>query len=574
MNQLKRLSKLPAYTYPWMARLFYIAMLSFSLINAPVLAQVHDPKALYADPIVAKGPIAPLLTGLGDHHFEVTTNNPGSQQYFDQGYRLTMGFNHSEALRSFKEATRLDPDNAMAYWGWALVLGPNLNLPMQDNVVEQAYTAIQNAVALKHKVTPRERDYIEALARRYTSTPEVDRTALDVTYMKAMKALVEKYPDDLDAATLYAAAIMNTNPWDYWYADGSPKSHTISIMMVLQSVIDRNPQHAGAHHYLIHTVEAFQPELGVASADQLGSLMPGAGHLVHMPSHIYMRVGRYADSYNANVLAVKADEGYITQCRAQGLYPLAYYPHNIHFLAWSAMYQGRSSAALEAARQVAQAIPAKSRDNTWAMYELFRSQPYFVMVRFGQWRDMLDEPKPEIGAQFITGIWHYGRGLAYAHKGQADLAQKELMLLKELRLEAEEDETYYAGFGAAGGLLTIADEILSGEIAAKNGDIRKGISHLERAVRLEDGLLYNEPSDWALPTRHILGALLLEAGYPAEAEVIYWEDLRRNPENGYSLFGLHQSLMAQEKTRVATITKERFTQAWKEADVKLTTSRY
>jgi len=514
------------------------------------------------------------LTGLGEHHFEVTTNNPGSQQYFDQGYRLTMGFNHSEALRSFKEATRLDPNNAMAFWGWALVLGPNLNLPMQENVVEQAYTAMQNALALKHKVTPREKDYIEALATRYISDPKADRTAFDAAYMNAMKDLVKKYPDDLEAAILYAAAIMNTNPWDYWYADGSPKSHTIVILEVLQSVIDRNPRHAGAHHYLIHTVEAFQPELGIASADQLGSLMPGAGHLVHMPSHIYMRVGRYADSYNANVLAVKADEGYITQCRAQGLYPLAYYPHNIHFLAWSAMYQGRSSAALDAARQVARSIPAKSRDNTWAMYELFRSQPYFVMVRFGQWNDMLEEPKPEIGAQFITGIWHYARGLAYAHKGQADLAQKELMQLQKLRLEAEEDETYYAGFGAAGGLLSIADEILSGEIAAKNGNIKKGISHLERAVRLEDGLLYNEPSDWALPTRHVLGALLLEAGYPAEAEVIYWEDLRRNPENGYSLFGLHQSLTAQEKSGVAAAIEARFKKAWKEADVNLTTSRY
>ena len=546
----------------------------FLLLTGSASAQVHDPKALNARPLQATGPIAPRLTGLGDHHFKITTKNPQSQYFFDQGYRLTMGFNHSEALRAFKEAVRLDPGNAMAYWGWALVLGPNLNLPMQEGVVAQAYSAIQMAVKLKRQVSVREQAYIEALASRYSNDPKFDRPTLDKAYVDAMASLVRQYPDDLEAATLYAAALMNTNPWDYWYADGTPKPQTEIILSTLQSVIDRNPDHAGAHHYLIHTVETFRPELGVASADKLGKLMPGAGHLVHMPSHIYMRVGRYADSYATNILAVQADESYITQCRAQGLYPLAYYPHNLHFLVWSAMFQGRSKEALVAARQVASAIPENSTENSWALYETFRSQPMFVMVRFGKWAEMLAEPQPDETARFMTGVWHYGRGMAYINQGKVIPAQTELAQLVKLRENAESDQSYYLGFGAAGALLTIAEEVLTGEIAGKQGKYKDAITHLDRAVRLEDGLRYNEPSDWYFPVRHVLGALLLEAGYPAEAEVVYWEDLRRNPKNGYSLFGLKQSLIAQGKTDIANVTNARFIRAWQNADVDLKTSRY
>lgn len=543
-------------------------------LATPVFAQVHDPKALTADPLTATGPLAPVLTGLGTHHFEVTTKSDRSQYFFDQGYRLTLGFNHSEALRAFKEAVRLDPENAMAYWGWALVLGPNLNLPMQETVVAQAYSALQMAVSLKDQVSARERAYIEALAVRYSKDPKADRAALDGAYADAMAALVKRYPDDLEAATLYAAAIMNTNPWDYWYPDGSPKPPTKTVLSTLQSVIVRNPNHAGAHHYLIHTVESFRPELGVESADLLGKLMPGAGHIVHMPSHIYMRVGRYADSYKANILAVKADKGYITQCRSQGLYPLAYYPHNIHFLVWSAMFQGRSKEALVAARQVAGAIPANSTDNSWALYESFRSQPMFVMVRFAKWEAILAEPQPEKAAQFMNGVWHYGRGMAYVNQGKTSQAQAEFTRLKKVRQQAESDTSYYSGFGAAGALLTIAEEVLAGEIAAKQGNYTRAISHLERAVRLEDGLTYNEPSDWYFPVRHVLGALLLEAGFPAEAEVVYWEDLRRNPKNGYALFGLKQSLIAQGKDAMAEVTRGRFQRAWTQADVVLKSSRF
>jgi tetratricopeptide (TPR) repeat protein len=313
--------------------------------GASAQAMIHDHRALDAEPTEATAPIAPRLEGLGNYHFTVTTANTESQEFFDQGLRLTYAFNHSEALRAFKEAVRLDPDNAMAYWGWALVLGPNLNLPMVPDVAPQAYKAIQAAIKLKDQVSKKERAYIDALATRYAKNPEEDRAPLDKAYAEAMANLVAQYPDDLDAATLYAASLMNLSPWDYWSLDGSPKENTNKVLETLQSVVERNPNHAGALHYYIHAVEARHPERGEQYADMLGGLMPGAGHLVHMPSHIYMRVGRYADSYEANRRAVEADEQYITQCRAQGLYPLNYYPHNIHFMAWSAMVQGRQDAA-------------------------------------------------------------------------------------------------------------------------------------------------------------------------------------------------------------------------------------
>ncbi|WP_299083684.1 hypothetical protein [uncultured Paraglaciecola sp.] len=537
-------------------------------------AAVHDPRAIAADPFTATKAIAPALANLGDHQFIVTTDVAASQAFVNQGYRLTLGFNHSEALRAFKEAVRLDPNNAMAYWGWALVLGPNLNLPMQPSVQDQAFMAVSKAESLKDKVSSREKAYIEALAVRYSDDKDVSREKLDTDYATAMAKLVKQYPEDLDAATLYAAAIMNTNPWDYWFRDGSPKQHTQVILSTLQSVLDRNPNHAGANHYLIHTVEAFRPELGVAAADRLGKLMPGAGHLVHMPSHIYMRVGRYADSYAANAAAIVADEGYITQCRAQGLYPLGYYPHNIHFLVWSAMFQGRSNAAIAAARQVADKIPKFGGENTWGLNEAFLSQPLFVLVRFGQWKAIQAEPRPHKNARFITGVWLYAQGMAAIHQGQLKRAQKHLESLNDMQKIVASDANYYVGFGAAGQLLAIANNVLAGEIEGKKENYTKAISHLEKAARLEDALMYNEPPDWYFPVRHILGALLLEANLPAEAEVVYWEDLRRNPENGYSLFGLKQSLLAQDNIAVAKVIDNRFVKAWADADVVLTSSRF
>ena len=551
----------------------FLIILSFSAQTA--MAQIHDPRALAADPSKAVKPIAPLLEDLGNYHFPVTTNSSESQRFFDQGLRLTYAFNHSEALRSFKEAARLDPQNAMAYWGWALVLGPNLNLPMVPDVIPQAYQAVQRAIALANRTSERERAFIHALAKRYTDNAEADRTPLDIAYAGAMAKLVERFPDDLDAATLYAAALMNLSPWDYWNLDGSPKENTVKVLETLQSVIERNSRHAGALHYYIHTVEARHPEKGEPHADMLAGLMPGAGHLVHMPSHIYMRVGRYTDSYAANRRAVSADESYITQCRSQGIYPLNYYPHNIHFMAWSAMFQGRPEAALEAARKIVAKVPPEiSADkNAWALYETFLSQPMFVMVRFGMWDAMMAEPKPDTASQFMTGIWHYGRALAYIYTDRPKQARQELQNLSAVR-EAMGTIEHYIGFATAKTLMTIAEQIVRGELAYTEGRVLEGLAHLERAVRLEDGLRYNEPPDWYFPVRHFLGAMLLDAGYPNEAEVVYAADLRKNPENGYSLFGLSEALERQGRVKEAQAFSERFSRAWANASHTLTSSRF
>ena len=552
--------------------LFFTVMIAG---GTQVHAKIHDTRALEADPLQASQPLAPKLEGLGSYQFEVTTNSPESQLFFNQGLNLTYAFNHSEALRSFKEAVRLDPHNAMAYWGWALVLGPNLNLPMMPNVAPQAYAAIEYAAQLKDQVTEKERAFIEALQHRYSDVAVEDRSDLDIAYAQAMKKLVDQYPDDLDAATLYAAALMNLSPWDYWNLDGSPKEHTSEILNTLQSVVDREPRHAGALHYYIHTVEARHPRRGEKHADMLGDLMPGAGHLVHMPSHIYMRVGRFADSYEANRKAVEADENYITQCRAQGIYPLNYYPHNIHFMAWSAMVLGRPAEALDAARKIVEKVPAdlSSDKNVWALYETFLSQPLFVLVRFGMWDEMLSEPQPDVDSRFMRGIWHYGRALAYIHTGRIGEARRELGPLTDARRAMSEVE-HYIGFGTARNLLTIAEEVVRGEIAYAEGYTLEGLAHLERAIRLEDGLLYNEPPDWYFPVRQFLGAMLLDAGRPNEAEVVYAADLRKNPENGYSLYGLYTSLTEQGKMSDAAAVQSRFARVWADSDHVLTSSRF
>lgn len=536
-------------------------------------AQIHDPRAIDADPATATGQIAPRLDGLGEHQMIVSTKVDASQAFFNQGLRLTYAFNHSEALRAFKEAARLDPDNAMAYWGWALALGPNLNLPMLPDVVPQAYAAMQAAVSRRENASVRERDMIDALALRYTDDPDADRAPLDKAYSDALGRLVEKYPDDLDIATFYAASLMNLNPWNYWDLDGNARDGTDELVATLESVAARNPRHPGALHYYIHAVEARHPERAERSADTLGDLMPGAGHMVHMPSHIYMRLGRYADSYAANAKASLADERYIAQCRAQGLYPLGYYPHNVHFLAWSAMFQGRSAAALEASRKVADKVPADLGSDTWLLYQTFLAQPMYTMVRFGMWADALAEPKPPAEALYLNGVWHYARGLALKNTGQKPKAVAELEKLRGVRQDPAVEEQF-VGFGPVPTLLLIAELILDAELAALDGNNEQSIATLSRAVRLEDSLLYNEPPDWYFPVRHYLGAALLDGGYPAEAEVVYWEDLRKNRENGFALFGLRRALEAQDKAPQLYEVETRFDRVWADADVELGSSRF
>ena len=520
------------------------------------------------------GQIAPRLQNLGDHKFPVTTSSPRAQLFINQGLMLAYGFNHTEAARSFREAARLDPKCAMAYWGMALVMGPNINMPMPSESEAKAYEMIQQAVALKSNASERERAYIDALAKRYSPEEKPNRAMLDRAYVEAMRQLHERYPDDLDAATLYAESLMDLRPWNYWTRDMQPYPETVEIHRILESVLALNPNHPGAIHYYIHSVELGRPELAEAGAERLWKLAPGAGHLVHMPSHIFRRVGRYADASKSNEDAIVADEDYITQCRAQGVYPLAYYPHNIHFLWDSASMEGRSRVAIEAARKSASSIP----DGAWREVPLlhqFLVAPLFAHTRFGKWDVILSEPRPPEESPFWTGVWHYARGLAFTATGKLDQADRELNSLEGIAAEESLDgfRVTFSRNGAKA-ILEIAVEVLAGEIAARQGDYDRAIARLHRAILLEDNLIYNEPPDWHVPARQSLGAVLLEAGRGAEAEAIYWQDLQRNRENGWSLFGLMQSLRAQGKKEQAVLVEKRFRKAWSQADVTLIASRF
>jgi len=520
------------------------------------------------------GQIAPRLQNLGDHKFPVTTASARAQLFVNQGMMLAYGFNHAEAGRSFGEAARLDPDCAMAYWGMALVLGPNINMPMAPEAEPRAYDLIRQAIALKDKASEKEQAYIDALAVRYSGEEKPDRSALDRAYAEAMRSLHNRYPADLDAATLYAEAVMDLRPWNYWTRDMQPYPETEEVLRVLESVLAVNPNHPGAIHLYIHSVELGRPELAEAGAERLRKLVPGAGHLVHMPSHIFRRIGRYGDASRSNVDAIAADEDYITQCRAQGVYPLAYYPHNIHFLWDSATMEGRSKVAVEAARKTAASIPADAWREIPLLHQ-FLVAPLFAYTRFGQWDEILNEPRPPEDSPFWTAVWHYARGLAFTATGELNDADRELARLRDIAGQ-KSMEGYRVTFSRNGAraILEIAENVLAGELDARRGDYDQAIARLHRAALLEDNLIYNEPPDWHVPVRQSLGAVLLAAGRPAEAESIYWQDLSRNRENGWSLFGLMQSLRAQGKTEAAAVIEERFRKAWSRADVTLTASRF
>jgi tetratricopeptide (TPR) repeat protein len=516
--------------------------------------------------------IAPLLKGLGSHTHPVTTRSPLAQRYFDQGLNLTFAFNHAEAVRSFRQAALLDPDCAMAYWGQALALGPNINAPMTPEHAAQAYEAIQ--LALKGKASDAERDYINALARRYSKDEPADRKPLDKAYADAMRDLARNYPQDDDAQTLYAASLMNLRPWNYWEGDGRPYPETAEVVPVLEAVLKRNPKHIGANHYYIHAVEATDsPERAVAAAEHLQAEVTGAGHLVHMPAHVYIRVGRYADASEANIRAIAADEDYITQCRIQGLYPVTYYPHNIHFLWASSTMEGRSQVAMDAANKVAAKMKTAHLDDLPAWGRIFTVVPLYARARFGKWDAILQESQPEVSGPFYAGIWHYARGLAFNAKGQSGPARKELESLQKLANDPA-IASLEVGETTVGNLFGIASAVLAGELEAKQGRFDSAIGHLDRAVRLQDALPYNEPADWYYPVRQSLGAVLLAAGRPAEAETVYWQDLKQNPENGWSLFGLAKSLRKQGKNDQAIEIENRFQKAWSRADVTLVASRF
>jgi tetratricopeptide (TPR) repeat protein len=551
-------------------------VLGLAAWTAPALAQapnhVHYGASADSQKPAPSGALAPRLQNLGDHVFPVTTNSQQAQLFINQGLNLTYGFNHLEAGRAFSEAVRLDPDCAMAFWGQALVLGPNINAPMDSANEQKAYELVQKAVKLKSKASPREQAYIDALARRYSGKAE-DRTERDRAYADAMREMHKSYPDDLDAATLFAESLMDLRPWNYWTRDYRPYPETAEVIATLEDVLKRNPRHPGANHYYIHTMELPYPERAEAAADRLTGLMPGAGHMVHMPAHIYQRVGRYADSSAANERAILADEDYITQCRAQGMYPLTYYPHNLHFLWSAATMEGRSKVAIEAARKTAAQIPPEALADA-PILQGFLVVPYYALTRFGKWEEVLREPEPRLDSPFLKGNWHYARGMAYVGLGKFDSASGELKKLRDIAGSPELAKQATWSNNTAPAILGVAVEALAGELAGRQGHYDDSIAHLDKAVRLEDAMVYVEPADWHYPMRQSLGAVLLKAGRAVEAEVVYWEDLRRNPGNGWSLFGLMESLRAQGKKDEAAMIEKRFQKAWSRADVTLTASRF
>jgi len=518
------------------------------------------------------GALAPRLQNLGTHTFTVSTRNRQAQLFINQGLNLAYAFNHAEARRAFREAARLDPNLAMAYWGQALVLGPNINAQMEPNEEPHAYEMVQKAMSLRPRATPRERAYIEALAERYSGKAE-DRRPRDEAYSAAMKKLHERYPNDLDAATLYVESMMDLRPWGYWQRDGAPHAGTAEVVQLVEQVIARSPKHPGALHMYIHLVEGTEtPERAEKAADTLLTLMPAAGHMVHMPAHIYQRVGRYADAITSNKLAIAADVDYITQCRAQGLYPTGYYPHNIHFLWFAATFDGQSKLAIDSAKELEQKID----DDTLKAAPFtvgFRMPYYYALTRFGRWEEMLKLPEPPAFSVPLRAAWHYSRGLAFVATARLDDADRELARMKTLMADEAMKQAIFSP-NTAGAALAPGVEVLAGEIAAARRNFDLALSHLDRAVRLEDSLVYTEPSEFHYPPRHALGAVLLEAGRASEAETVYWEDLRRNRENGWALFGLLQALRAQNKMADAALTEARFKAAWARADVTLRASRF
>jgi tetratricopeptide (TPR) repeat protein len=512
-----------------------------------------------------------LLDELGSHHHAITTSSPEAQRYFDQGLALTYGFNHEAAIDAFREASRLDPGCAMCAWGEALALGPNLNAPMGPEAARQAYAAVQRALRLSSGGSPAERDYIGALATRYGPELPDDRTPLDRAYVRAMREVPARNTEDTDAATLLAEALMDLMPWNYWTHDARPRPGTEEALGLLEWVLAREPEHLGANHFLIHAVEEFFPERAEAAADRLGTLANDAGHLVHMPSHIYWRLGRYEDALEINRRATAADEAFFATCRAGAFYRAAYYPHNIHFLWAAAAAEGRSQLALTTARKLA--AKTASELGRFDFMSEFMVIPSLTLARFGRWDAILGEARPDTARPYLTGIWHYTRGLARLRTGGLDEAQRELASLRASAARpVSEALILVAGTSSARALLEIAASHLQGELLAEQGRMDEAVAMLERAVRLQDDLIYNEPPPWYFPTRQALGAVLLSAGRAARAEAVYREDLARLPKNGWSLLGLAQSLEAQDKP--AANARRSFEQAWARADVELPASRF
>ncbi|HJP61564.1 MAG TPA: hypothetical protein VJ865_16265 [Gemmatimonadaceae bacterium] len=508
----------------------------------------------------------PLYDNLGTYHKDIGTTVPDAQRYFDQGLRLAYGFNHAEAIRSFTHAAELDPACAMCWWGIAYAYGPHVNAGMDSASGVKAFEAAQRAVSLAATKPAWQQAYATAIAARYASIPPNDRAKLDTAYAQAMRDVAARFPNDLDAASLASESMMDLRPWNYWTLDGKPYPGTDQIVRQLEGVIARNPNHPGACHYYIHAVEAVRPELAVPCAERLASLMPGEGHMVHMPAHIYIRVGRYNDAVSSNIHAVHTDEMFIEGQKEPSLYSMMYYPHNIHFLAFAAMLAGRSADAIAAAKTLSEKIEA-SGPTAVDMWQEVMPYHQLMLTTFGRWNDVLAEPLPPPQMRVWSAVAYYARGIASAAKGDFVMAQTALDSLKAIDAATAADN-------GSKPVVSIAMHALMGEIAGRSGKFDDAVWHFREAVAVDDSLLYNEPPRWYYPLRQSLGAALLKANRPSEAAIVYQEDLKRFPENGWSLYGLALALRAEGKISEGVQVENRFQKAWGNADVKLVGSRF
>lgn len=537
-----------------------------------ILILVAIPMVTYAQHDHGYKPSPPkpvtLDTGLGNINHKVTTKNARAQKFFNQGLAYIYAFNHAEAIKAFKQAAALDPSLAMAYWGTALALGSNYNLPADSAALKEAYANLQKAVALAPKTSASERDYIEALSKRYATDPDkADLAALAVAYKTAMGELVKKYPNDLDAATLYAESMMNLRPWQLWTHDGQPAEGTLEIVAVLEGVLKRNPGHSGANHYYIHAVEAsLNPDRALPSAKRLGLIAPNAGHLVHMPSHIYIRTGDYVEAAKSNADAIVVDQNYIRKNGPQGVYPMMYYNHNVHFLASASSMNGSYAQAIKSSRDLYDTV--KPLVAAMPMLEMFTPYPMVTLLRFRKWEVILREELPGREMKITAAFSHFARGMAFAETGKVIEAERELGSLRGTTKTIPMDSPW--GNNTAQAVLKVAEELLAGEVALARGERKDAIESMKRAAAAEDLVNYNEPPDWDLPVREWLGRALLSDRQFAEAEAVYRAELAKHPKNGRALFGLAEALKKQGKD--ASVTEADFTRSWAKADIELAVS--
>lgn len=518
----------------------------------------------------------PLFDTFGTLHRDIGSASPTAQRYFDQGLRLLYGFNHDAAGRAFAEAARLDPECAICVWGQAVVLGPNINMPMSPDVVKEATALAQRAARLSAHAKPADRALITALQARYADPAPQDRKPLDRAYADAMAKAAREFPDDDDIATLHAESLMDLTPWAYWSADGKTAGEfTPALLSELERVLTRNPRHIGAMHYYIHATEASStPQRALRYADALAQLAPGSGHLVHMPAHTYIRVGRYHDATMTNFAASTADAAFLAVCRgSNGIYPLGYVPHNWHFATMSAGLSGSATLALRAADQTAQRADRKmmGTDTPMQGMQLFVVAPILTQVRFGRWNDILAQSTPASELPYPSAIWRFSRGMAHTRTGDLAAAQADLAALRRIATDPALAKTHFTN--GADALIAVAVPMLEGEILRTQGDSKGAIASLRNAVAAEDKLLYDEPANWPLPVRPYLGAALLEAGDARAAAEVYRQDLATYPDNGWSLYGL---MLAQKRSNdpAAADTEKRYRDAWQWADAPLTASRY